>query len=73
MNIITISRQFGSNGKPLAKYLASYLNYDYYDKDIIKYLAKSNNFDEEYVDAILNSKGWQVVPKTFRSSLALPL
>lgn len=73
MNIITISRQFGSNGKQLAKYLASYLNYDYYDKDIIKYLAKSNNFDEEYVDAILNSKGWQVVPKTFRSSLTLPL
>lgn len=73
MNIITISRQFGSNGRQLGKYLAKYLNYDYYDKDIIKYLAKSNNFDEDYVEVVLNSRGWQDMPTSFRTSLALPL
>ena len=36
MNIITVSRQFGSGGRELGKRLADCLGYDYYDKEIIE-------------------------------------
>ena len=32
IKIITISRQFGSGGRTIAKTLAQKLGYDYYDK-----------------------------------------
>ena len=33
--IITISRQFGSNGREIARKLAEYLDISYYNKEII--------------------------------------
>ena len=41
MKIITISREFGSGGRELAKRLAEKLGYDYYDKEIIKKIAEN--------------------------------
>lgn len=38
-NIITITRQFGSLGRPVAKKLAEKLNFKYYDRDIIEKAA----------------------------------
>ena len=38
--IITISRQFGSGGRELAKTLAEKLGYSYYDKEILQEIAK---------------------------------
>jgi len=51
-NIITISREFGSGGRELAKRLAEKLNYKYYDKEIISEMAKKSNFDERYIESI---------------------
>ena len=39
MQIITISRQFGSGGRELGKRLADYLEWDYYDTEILETLA----------------------------------
>ena len=33
--IVTVTRQFGSQGRPIAKKLAERLGWDYYDRDII--------------------------------------
>lgn len=55
-NIITISREFGSGGRELAKRLAESLGYKYYDKEIIREMAKQSKFDEKYIENInLNS------------------
>lgn len=42
MNIITISREFGSGGRELGKRLADLLGYDYYDREIITAKARKN-------------------------------
>lgn len=47
--IITISRQFGSGGRSIAKNLAIKLGYDYYDKEIIEEVAKKTGFTKEVV------------------------
>ena len=39
MDIITISREFGSGGRELGKRLADLLEYDYYDSEIISAVA----------------------------------
>lgn len=38
--IITISRQFGSNGKEIARKLAQYLDISYYNKEIMENIAQ---------------------------------
>ncbi len=40
---ITITRQFGSLGRPIAQKLAEILDYDYYDRDIVDMAAKKLN------------------------------
>jgi len=50
--IITISREFGSGGRELAKRLAEYMGYKYYDKAILHEMAKQSNFNEEYIESI---------------------
>lgn len=52
--IITIARQFGSLGRPIAKELAEALNIEYYDRDIVdlaakdmdKHISEVNELDE---------------------------
>jgi cytidylate kinase len=68
MNIITISREFGSGGRELGKRLADILGYDYYDREIITTIAKENNLDSDYVEFVLENNTWQTVPLTFRQS-----
>ncbi len=55
MNIITISREFGSGGRELAKRLAEFLGYKYYDKEIIREMIKLSNFNEAYIEKTLNN------------------
>ena len=69
MRIITISREFGSGGRELAKRLADYLNIDYYDSEILTAVAKNSYTDENYVEKMLMNHGWQRYPMTFRSTL----
>ena len=47
--IITISRQFGSGGRTIAKTLAQKLGYDYYDKEIIEDVAEKTGFSKEII------------------------
>ncbi len=41
--IITITRQFGSLGRPIAKKMSEILNVEYYDRDIVEVTAKNLN------------------------------
>ena len=45
MNIITISREFGSGGRELGRRLADELGYDYYDGEIIAAIARKSGLD----------------------------
>lgn len=55
MNIITISREFGSGGRELGKRIADILGYAYYDREIISAIAQHHDFDEYYVENVLES------------------
>lgn len=50
--IITVSRQFGSGGRSIAKLVAQKLGYGYYDKELIKKVAEQTNFDPAYVEEV---------------------
>ena len=41
--VISISRQFGSLGRPIAKKLAEFLEIEYYDRDIVEEASKVHN------------------------------
>ena len=46
--IITISRQFASGGRTIAKKLAAQLDIPYYDNDLITLAAKESGYNEEF-------------------------
>ena len=48
--IITISRQFASGGRTIAKRLAEELGIPYYDKEIITLAAKESGYNEEFFE-----------------------
>ena len=50
--IITISRQFGSLGRPIAKEMASILNVEYYDRYIVGKAANNMEMDISEVENI---------------------
>ena len=60
IKIITISRQFGSGGRTIAKNLAERLGWDYYDKEIIDNVAVETGFSRDFVA----SKGEEAPGKT---------
>ncbi len=65
MNIITISREFGSGGRELGKRIADLLGYSYYDREIISKLAEKYDFDESYVESVLEGRNAFNVPITY--------
>lgn len=67
MNIITISREFGSGGRELGKRLAEQLGYDYYDNEIISAIAEQK---DDYVENVLKNHGWLNFSLTFSRSFA---
>ena len=69
MNIITISREFGSGGRELGKRLADLLGYDYYDSKIISAVAQKSGMDAAYVENTLSNHGWKNQVITFRGTL----
>lgn len=73
MNIITISREFGSGGREIGKKIAEFLGYDYYDKEIITEIASRHSVSEEYVEQTLLSSN--VIPSHvfFHHSFTSPL
>ena len=68
--IVTISREFGSGGKEIAKRLADKLGYSYYDSKIITLLAKETNMSEEYIKNI-SEKGIYPYAFQFAKSFAM--
>ena len=72
MNIITISREFGSGGRELGKRLADLLSYDYYDKEIIAAIADKSGLDKGYIEKTLDQHGWQNYSVPYQSSFVAP-
>ncbi len=48
--IITISREFGSGGRSIAKEVANRLGYKYYDKELVKQVAAETGFAPQYIE-----------------------
>jgi len=48
--IITISREFGSGGRSIAKKVAETLDIPYYDKELIKQVAEKTGLSPDYVE-----------------------
>lgn len=71
MKIITISREFGSGGRELGKRLADILGFDYYDKEIIKAVAKNMGVNAEYAEKSLENCSLTAYPISFRHSFAM--
>ena len=65
MKIITISREFGSGGREIAKRLADLLNFNYYDNEIITSVAKESNLNESYIEEVLEKGAVQNYPVSF--------
>ena len=49
-NIITISREFGSGGRSIAKAVAEKLGIPYYDKELVKQVAQETGFHERFIE-----------------------
>ena len=47
--VITISRQFGSGGHEIGKYIANKLNIAFYDKDLINLTAENTGYTKDYI------------------------
>ena len=47
--IITVSREFGSGGRSIAKLVAERLGYDYYDSELVERVAKETGFSQDYI------------------------
>lgn len=71
MNIITISREFGSGGRELGKRMADIMHWDYYDREIIETVAKEEGLDADYVQAVLERHEWWTVPISFHRSFSV--
>ncbi len=50
--IITISRQYGAQGREIGQTLAQRFNIPYYDRDLISLAAKESGFSEELFDQL---------------------
>ena len=72
MNLITISRQFGSGGRELGKRMADLLGWDYYDRELITRIAKEQGLDLDFVDRVLEQNSWRAMPITVRNSFSVP-
>ena len=53
MSIITISREFGSDGRELGKLPDDIFHFAYYDKEIILASAEESNLAETYVEEMM--------------------
>ena len=48
--VVTISRQFGSGGRSIARKLAEKLGFAYYDKELVKQVSMETGFAPEYIE-----------------------
>lgn len=62
-NVITVTRQFGSLGRPIAKAVAQKLGYDYYDRDIIDKIAEESGYSISELSQYDDSKSTTIYDK----------
>ncbi len=48
--VITISREFGSGGRTIAKAVAERLGYAFYDKALVELIARESGYSQEFVE-----------------------
>lgn len=73
MNIITISREFGSGGRELGKRLADYLGIPCYDHEIIDMVAEKLNMDKSYVNHVSEKDIRVFYPSTIGHRFLMPM
>ena len=71
--IITISREFGSGGRELGRYIADTLKIAYYDQEIISELSKRTNLTENYIRQVEENKFIPLLPITTGHNLFIPV
>ena len=62
--VVTISREFGTGGKPIGEKLAKSLGIPFYDKEIFQMAADRYDFPTEHID-----KSDEMIMKSFLSNL----
>ncbi len=72
MNVITISREFGSGGREVGKRLADTLGYTYFDREIEIGIATRMNMDIHYITHALNHGAFINLPLHFGKTFASP-
>lgn len=72
MNIITISREFGSGGRELGKRLADALAIPCYDHEIIDMIAERNGLDKNYVSHMSERDIQVFYPTTIAHRFLIP-
>ena len=65
MNLITVSREFGSGGREIGKRLADELGFAYYDREIVTAIAQKTQLDEGYVASALEGGMFRGAPIHF--------
>lgn len=63
--VVTINRQFGSLGRPIAKRMAEHLGVEYYDRDIVEATAKKMNLPVSTVSDEEERAGNKYLPMKF--------
>lgn len=66
--VITVSREFGSGGRTIAKQIAQRLGYAYYDRELVVEIAKESGLAESFV---LESGEYACSTNSFLYSLAI--
>ncbi len=77
MPMITLSRQYGTNGHLIAEKLAEKLNIPFYDKDLIAIASQESRIDERAFDkaeeTATTSLGYALSNRSNRSMYGMPL
>lgn len=75
--MITISRQYGTNGRRIAKLLADKLKLPFYDRELISIASKESRFAEQAFDAAeetaTSTLGYAISNRTGRSLYGMPI
>ena len=71
--IITVSRQFGSGGKTVAREVATRLNIPCYDHELIEKVQKDSGFTKEYINENGESSSTGILTTMFGTSFGRDL
>lgn len=71
--IITVSRQFGSGGRTIAREVAHRLNIPCYDQELIEKVEKDSGFTKEYINENGESSSTGILTNMFGTSFGRDL